>query len=366
MRTGRGNLKASKACAEAHWSSLDTSKTGVPFDQAIALYIQGQAANALAAFRHLYSKDFEKNLMSGAIAAVVADGTGDKAVRDALFVDLITKWRRDSPIPELADMFCEVLRHETGERWDSHAFEVLITNCDDDGKVWLYLLAGLFLGNHGEQTFSQEYLQAAATTFRTERFAGVVATQVLRKQKIVIGKRLLTDLPDSIAPLAELVRKAKIARESGLFDQAEDALSQALQTRADFLPAMLARGDLFELQEKYAEAIQEYEQIAKLDPNLISAWNKQAWIYATCPKDEIRNGQKAMECAERASSIHEFKSADTLNALAAAHAELGQFDKAVELANRAGQLEGGSATVESYYAKKPYRSQPKRQLTTAP
>ncbi len=59
-----------------------------------------------------------------------------------------------------------------------------------------------------------------------------------------------------------------------------------------------------------------------------SALNALAWLLATCPESEIRNGPKAVAHALKACALDEWKSPELLDTLAAAYAEAGNFAEA--------------------------------------
>ena len=87
---------------------------------------------------------------------------------------------------------------------------------------------------------------------------------------------------------------------------------------------------------------------------------------ATCPDARFRNGKKAVELATRACELTEWKLADMIDSLAAAHAEAGDFDAAVKWQIKANVLydadanrEEGRARLELYLESTPYR-QPDR------
>lgn len=80
----------------------------------------------------------------------------------------------------------------------------------------------------------------------------------------------------------------------------------------------------------------QFELIKKLQtvyPMTALGYNDLAWFYATCPKNEYRDGKKAVEYAEKAVSIS--KSWQYLDTLAAAYAEIGNFEKAVQIEQEA-------------------------------
>ena len=99
-----------------------------------------------------------------------------------------------------------------------------------------------------------------------------------------------------------------------------------------------ANFDLAELlsqQGKSREAVARYNQAIEADPKLISALNNLAWLLATDPDEHVRNGPRAVELAERACQLTEWKQAFLMGTLAAAYAEAGRFAEAVATAEKA-------------------------------
>jgi hypothetical protein len=67
---------------------------------------------------------------------------------------------------------------------------------------------------------------------------------------------------------------------------------------------------------------------------------QRAWFQATCPEPAFRNGQRAVKGAKVACSISEWKDENTIDTLAAAYAETGDFDSAVRYAAQALAITG--------------------------
>ena len=91
-------------------------------------------------------------------------------------------------------------------------------------------------------------------------------------------------------------------------------------------------------------AVQEYETAVRLSRendkhNVIgSALNNLAWIRATSPDPTLRDAAEAVRLAERSCSRSKNPDSGQLDTLAAAYAAAGDFDRAVETAERAAQL----------------------------
>lgn len=130
--------------------------------------------------------------------------------------------------------------------------------------------------------------------------------------------------------------------------------------------AFADRGRLYEDKKEYENAAADYAQAIVVDRDDPLAYNNLAWIYATCPKAELRNGKLAVDYALYACRKTEWKQFEFLDTLAAAYAEVGQFGEAVKWAKKA--LESpdfksdrdAAARVQKrlycYQAGKPYRA----------
>ncbi len=113
------------------------------------------------------------------------------------------------------------------------------------------------------------------------------------------------------------------------------------------------------------EAMAEFREIVRQDPDNQDALNGAAWIEATSSDAKLRNGVEAVALAERAATVHRPPRPDVLDTLAAAYAEAGRFKEAVETARKAKQAakeagdealgESIDARIKSYAASKPYR-----------
>lgn len=126
----------------------------------------------------------------------------------------------------------------------------------------------------------------------------------------------------------------------------------------------LARGDA----DSVERAIDHYSRAVDLDPTLVPALNNLAWIYATGSTNTPRNGNRAVLLAERAAELTGNSVPQMLDTLAAAYAEVGQFDRAVqtvrkalalaEEANNAGLADQIRSRLDLYRAGKPFRDPP--------
>jgi len=143
--------------------------------------------------------------------------------------------------------------------------------------------------------------------------------------------------------------------------KAASIYSKLLARKPDHFAALRGRGDAFLGLGKHAEAIADYENAYRLRPKDSALLNNFAWVLATSPVDALRNGKRARELAEEACKLTDHKQGHILSTLAAACAELGDFDSALKWSQKAieigrdDQKEALRKELESYKARKPFR-----------
>tara|TARA_R110002049_G_scaffold305056_3_gene501112 strand:+ start:71676 stop:73403 length:1728 start_codon:yes stop_codon:yes gene_type:complete len=103
--------------------------------------------------------------------------------------------------------------------------------------------------------------------------------------------------------------------------------------------------------------------------------NNLAWVLATSPNDSVRDGQRAVKHATRAVELTEEKLPHILSTLAAAHAENGDMEKAIQWSTKAvelgskeshEQLEQLQEELDSYKAGKPWREKQETEENAVP
>jgi tetratricopeptide (TPR) repeat protein len=121
--------------------------------------------------------------------------------------------------------------------------------------------------------------------------------------------------------------------------------------------------DAITILEK-SRAVAEDQKSSDLDYS--GLLNNLSWVLSTSPKDDLRDGKKALDLALKACEATEYKAAHILSTLAAAYAETGDFEKAkewsakcIELATEEDnpQLEQLKEELESYKNNKPWREE---------
>ena len=94
----------------------------------------------------------------------------------------------------------------------------------------------------------------------------------------------------------------------------------------------------FALKGRLRDAVAHYEKALQSEPEAERALNNLAWMLATAPDDSIRNAKKAVALGEKANRVSDNRNPLFVRTLAAAYAEAGQFERAIETASAASQL----------------------------
>ena len=160
--------------------------------------------------------------------------------------------------------------------------------------------------------------------------------------------------------------------EAGKADQAVEHFNQALRLKPDFADAhtnlgyaLIRQGRFNEAavhlrkaivldpyaakahyhlalllarEDKIDETITHLRQAVAARPNWLLAMNDLAWILAINHQAELRDPREAIQLAERACKLTDYKRPDLLNTLAAAYASADRFSEAVAAAEKALQL----------------------------
>jgi len=161
--------------------------------------------------------------------------------------------------------------------------------------------------------------------------------------------------------------------------QAIKIFDQVIKTNQDYWEAYRLRGDTRLGLGDHENAIKDFESALEFAPEAESdrsgILNNLSWVLSTTPNDALRDGKRALEYAIEACKLTDYKAPHILSTLAAAHAEVGEFDQAVEWSQKgvelaretnAAQLEQLESELKSYQEKKPWREKTETKENKAP
>lgn len=228
-------------------------------------------------------------------------------------------------------------------------------------------------------------LQRATAYLASEKFEEALADieQVLEKKEIVSAHQLRAQILNKLDRLAEVVQEletlsaavtenTELKMQLAIYHAAGNQYSKVIADYSDVLDqqkdnfyALQARGGAYLSLGKHAEAIVDFQRAMELnakDPTLL---NNLAWVLATSPEDDLRDGKRAVELAAFACELTKDTLPHILSTLAAAHAEAGDFENAIKRAQQAVDMNDSEHTLqitkelESYREGKPWREQQK-------
>lgn len=145
--------------------------------------------------------------------------------------------------------------------------------------------------------------------------------------------------------------------------QANDDLVAAAELNPSDKDIYILRGYVRFSAKDYEGAIADSRKAISLQP--ISPdperLNLLAWILSTCPDDRLRDGPEAIRLATNACDLTTFKAGYIVGTLAAANAEVGNFEEAIRLQEDAislgtpAELGALKIILESYRTGQPWR-----------
>jgi tetratricopeptide (TPR) repeat protein len=179
-----------------------------------------------------------------------------------------------------------------------------------------------FLYNKSRPFLSSWYVVEGAEKFETEDFDEALSD---------FNMAILFD-PENAFPY---IFKGLIYCKKGIYEKALESISEAINLLPENTPTYCYRGLIYECRGEYEKAILDYKYAIKVKFDRFEGYNNLAWIYATCPSAQYRNGKLAVTNATKACDLTEWNDYTTLDTLAAAYAEINDFGNAIHWVNKA-------------------------------
>ena len=214
-----------------------------------------------------------------------------------------------------------------------------------------------------EVALDREDVKSAKEDFR---IATQVAPQIINlemviglRSRIALAENRLADAINDAQMLSDRsptnpfhrLRLASLYTMDNRPRKAIDVLSELLQTYPENVAALRSRGDALLSVGDHQKAIEDYESaiksVGQIEIDTADEFQKQeaagiynnlSWVLATSPNDKVRNGPRSLELAEKAAALSNYEAPHILSTLAAAFAEAGNFEKAVEWSEKAVEL----------------------------
>jgi tetratricopeptide (TPR) repeat protein len=140
--------------------------------------------------------------------------------------------------------------------------------------------------------------------------------------------------------------RARLFAQDRKYELAIEDCNWVLRKYPQFIEAALLRADANAQLGRYADSLKELNYIIRIRPHTDSyaraLWCR-AWFLAECPDPSFRNGAQAVADAKIACKLRNWDDASSINTLAAAYAETGDFDSAIQYAQQALAIKGITA-----------------------
>ncbi|WP_252851733.1 tetratricopeptide repeat protein [Aeoliella straminimaris] len=139
-----------------------------------------------------------------------------------------------------------------------------------------------------------------------------------------------------------------VLNELGERSEAATDFNRAIRLDPNSAQAYVGRGNVFAAERMYEQAVGDFQRALVLDPSSATAYRSTAWILATCPIEQFRDGQKALAAADRLAQLRGHDDPMVLDILAAAHAAGGDFTRAITFEQQAIVLEDDANLKQQY------------------
>ncbi|QEG33247.1 tetratricopeptide repeat protein [Bythopirellula goksoeyrii] len=157
---------------------------------------------------------------------------------------------------------------------------------------------------------------------------------------------------------------ARVCHIGGRWDEAYAHFTAAAELAPENPAILCSRGDLLADMGRYAEALADYADAIEIKPSFAHAYRNGAWLLATCPDETFRDSENAVLGARQALEFEYGDRHVALDTLAAALANAGNYDEAIQTLEEAIEVAPSAsrgdylARIKLYESGTPFRTQP--------
>jgi len=221
---------------------------------------------------------------------------------------------------------------ESDQRREDKALKAFELAIEWDPKCWLAL------HNRAVSRAQQGNLDGALADFNRSLTLNPGLAVAYRNRGELLAatgrtEEAVADYTTALAQLPEdadlLAMRGEAYHRLGLYEEAIADLTHSVESAPHSAIVYAQRGNVQAELGDYPRAIADFRQALAIDGQSAEAYRSLAWLLATCPDQRYRNPRQALASAERAAQLAAPGDPFVLDALAAAHANAGRFDRAV-------------------------------------
>jgi tetratricopeptide (TPR) repeat protein len=189
---------------------------------------------------------------------------------------------------------------------------------------------------------------------------------------LVAKRRFAEAIPQLEKALKTSPESAELHNELGLalanqnrLGDAVPHFEKAIEIAPDLAQARYYLGAALKMRGQIAKTLTQWREALRAAPDNVLVLNETAWLLATSAEASVRSGSEAVGLAEKAVRLTGGSEPEIVATLAAAYAEAGRFEEAVEAEGRAADLaahqgnarlaEALRARIELFRQKRPMR-----------
>jgi tetratricopeptide (TPR) repeat protein len=338
---------------------LDPTNTDAWQGRAVTYMQQGETDKAIADFQRLI--DDNKENVNARLALAEALTNMERFDEATKQVDLAIQMKPDSPLAYTVRARLHLIKEDT---------KAALADLDQAIRLNPKDIAALMI--RARVHLAEENIAAAKKDVETAMLLspgliqGILIRSVIAAEEgrmvdaIADIQLLLQDDPENVGWQMQL---AGYYIRDKRHSKAIDIFTKILADDENDQDARRARADTLLSVGKHSEAIADFEILLKQAPKDDGILNNFAWVLATSPEDDLRDGQRALKLATEACEVTKYEKAHILSTLASAYAEIGDFESARKWAQKA--VDAGAKDeetdeqlkneLESYKQNKPWR-----------
>jgi len=391
-RTGHGDLDAARDLAASRIASMSPEARNKHWAAAAFFLLEGRSDEAIEIFRKMQDASPDNDFCDANLALALLESGREGEAKQAIplkfsfspTVMVMESWLRstkDNPAwtPEDLEFAAELWPLENGPAQIQCVIGrlLLALGRKEEAVPWLQraeasptghvvdrMMAGALLRKIdvsplplSPRLFDERHPHARSRFARYQLVGAKVEEDVCRK----FLQKMLKDAPDWKGGKFWVAYWAFQKKD---FQTAANEFNELVESLPNQVYLRTFRGKVYEHLGRFREARDDYRAVLKVSPRLNIAINNLAWIYAAAPADELRDGPQAVELFQQFSPGKGNQAEIYLLLKAAASAECGHYEDAVEIledAQRKKLLPGFSPDpfLECYRARKPYHKLPR-------